>query len=154
MSQDPFDLIREWFAAYNREELDSLESLYEPTASLEQDKALTQSRDGIRTVLARYFAEWQPAFEAAIRRPRARDRADRERHDPRRVDRARAAQRGQCRSRAPRLLAISSIESGTIQMQREVAVAGALPTEDPPPPAEARRRRAGILRVPWSASAR
>ena len=50
MSQDPFDLVREWFAAYNRDDLDVLESLYGPTASLEQDQALTQSRDGIRTV--------------------------------------------------------------------------------------------------------
>jgi hypothetical protein len=68
MSQDPFDLVREWFAAYNRDDLDVLESLYGPTASLEQDQALTQSRDGIRTVLGRYFAEWQPAFEGGIRR--------------------------------------------------------------------------------------
>ena len=71
MNPDPFDLIRDWFAAYNREELDTLESLYEPTASLEQDNGLTQSRDGIRTVLSRHFEEWQPRLR---RRPARRVR--------------------------------------------------------------------------------
>jgi hypothetical protein len=39
------------------------------------------------------------------------------------------------------------IESGTIQMQREVAVAGALPEEDPPPPAESLPVRLSAFRL-------
>ena len=29
MSPDPFDIVRDWFAAYNRSEIETLESLYE-----------------------------------------------------------------------------------------------------------------------------
>ena len=154
MSQDPLDLVREWFAAYNRDDLDVLESLYGPTASLEQDQALTQSRDGIRTVLGRYFAEWQPAFEGGIRAPRPRDRADRKRHDPRRVERARAAQPGQCRSRAPRLLGfrdrVGDHPDAARGRRRRCAAGGG-------PSAACRRRRlrrAVILRARSSVSAR
>ena len=65
---DPFDLVREWFAAYNRGELDAIDVLYEATASLEQDNGLVQGRDGIRGVLARHFADWDPGFDGGIRR--------------------------------------------------------------------------------------
>lgn len=68
MSPDPFDLVRDWFAAYNRGELDMLDALYDPAASLEQEAGLTQSRDGIRAVLSRHFADWQPGFDGGIRR--------------------------------------------------------------------------------------
>jgi 8-oxo-dGTP diphosphatase len=65
---DPFELIRDWFAAYNRGDLDGVEVLYEPTASLEQDEGLVQGRSGIRAVLARHFEEWDPGFEGGLRR--------------------------------------------------------------------------------------
>jgi 8-oxo-dGTP diphosphatase len=65
---DPFDLVREWFAAYNRGELDAIDVFYEATASLEQDNGLVQGRDGIRGVLARHFAQWNPGFDGGIRR--------------------------------------------------------------------------------------
>jgi ADP-ribose pyrophosphatase YjhB (NUDIX family) len=65
---DPFDLVREWFAAYNRGDLDAIDVFYEPTASLEQDNGLVQGRDGIRSVLAKHFAQWDPGFEGGIRR--------------------------------------------------------------------------------------
>ena len=68
MSPDPFDIVRDWFAAYNRSEIETLESLYEPTASLEQDHGLTQGRDGIRAFLERHFNEWAPAFDGGLRR--------------------------------------------------------------------------------------
>ena len=41
---------------------------YEATASLEQDNGLVQGRDGIRRVLARHFAQWDPGFDGGIRR--------------------------------------------------------------------------------------
>ena len=136
MSQDPFDLVREWFAAYNRDDLDVLESLYGPTASLEQDQALTQSRDGIRTVLAPLLR----GVAAGVRRrdpaPRAHDRTHRKRHDPRRVGRARTAQRRPVPCASAAATRTSSSRSGTIHMQREVADTGPLPDEEPPPPAE------------------
>jgi len=135
MSQDPFDLVREWFAAYNRDDLDVLESLYGPTASLEQDQALTQSRDEIRTVLGRYFAEWQPAFEGGIRRRvRVIGRIESGTIHAEWTERERLSPASAVRER--RGYSDFVIESGTIQMQREVAVAGALPEEDSPPPAE------------------
>jgi ADP-ribose pyrophosphatase YjhB (NUDIX family) len=65
---DPFDLVREWFAAYNRGELDAIDVFYEATASLEQDNSLVQGRDGIRSVLARHFARWDPGFDGGTRR--------------------------------------------------------------------------------------
>ena len=65
---DPFDLVREWFAAYNRGELDAIDVFYEATASLEQDNTLVQGRDGIRGVLAQHFAQWDPGFDGGIRR--------------------------------------------------------------------------------------
>ena len=65
---DPFDLVREWFAAYNRGELDAIDVFYEATASLEQDNGLVQGRDGIRGVLASHFAQWDPGFDGGIRR--------------------------------------------------------------------------------------
>ena len=65
---DPFDLVREWFAAYNRGELDGIYVFYEATASLEQDNSLVQGRDGIRSVISRHFARWDPGFDGGIRR--------------------------------------------------------------------------------------
>lgn len=65
---DPFDLVREWFAAYNRGELDAIDVFYEATASLEQDNSLVQGRDGIRSVISRHFARWDPGFDGGIRR--------------------------------------------------------------------------------------
>ena len=65
---DPFDLVREWFAAYNRGALDAIDVFYEATASLEQDNSLVQGRDGIRSVISRHFARWDPGFDGGIRR--------------------------------------------------------------------------------------
>lgn len=134
MSPDPFDLIRDWFAAYNRAELDTLESLYEPTASLEEEHGLMQSRDGIRAALERHFAEWLPGFEGGLRRrvrmigriesgllhaewvereQRAADRSIRERHG----------------------YTDFVIEGGRIHTQREVAHEAPVPADEVPPPA-------------------
>ena len=136
MNPDPFDLIRDWFAAYNREELDTLESLYEPTASLEQDNGLTQSRDGIRTVLSRHFEEWQPGFEGGQRRRvRMVGRIESGLVHAEWIEREVRADDGLVRER--RGYSDFVIEGGHIHTQREVAHDGPIVAEETPPPAEA-----------------
>ena len=136
MNPDPFDLIRDWFAAYNREELDTLESLYEPTASLEQDNGLTQSRDGIRTVLSSHFEEWQPGFEGGQRRRvRMVGRIESGLVHAEWIEREVRAEGGLVRER--RGYSDFVIEGGHIHTQREVAHDGPIMAEETPPPAEA-----------------
>ena len=136
MNPDPFDLIRDWFAAYNREELDTLESLYEPTASLEQDNGLTQSRDGIRTVLSRHFEEWQPGFEGGQRRRvRMVGRIESGLVHAEWIEREVRAEDGLVRER--RGYSDFVTEGGHIHTQREVAHDGPIMAEETPPPAEA-----------------
>ena len=136
MNPDPFDLIRDWFAAYNREELDTLESLYEPTASLEQDNGLTQSRDGIRTLLSRHFEEWQPGFEGGQRRRvRMVGRIESGLVHAEWIEREMRAADGLVRER--RGYSDFVIEGGHIHTQREVAHDGPVMAEETPPPAEA-----------------
>jgi 8-oxo-dGTP diphosphatase len=135
VSPDPFDLIRDWFAAYNRDELDMLESLYEPTASLELDSGLTQSRDGIRAVLAQLFEEWQPGFEGGQRRRvRMIGRIESGLLRAEWVERERRAASGEIRER--RGYSDFVIDGGHIHTQREVAYEGAIGAEETPPPAE------------------
>ena len=136
MNPDPFDLIRDWFAAYNREELDTLESLYEPTASLEQDNGLTQSRDGIRAVLSRHFEEWQPGFEGGQRRRvRMVGRIESGLVHAEWIEREVRGPDGAVRER--RGYSDFVIEGGHIHTQREVAHDGPIVAEETPPPAEA-----------------
>lgn len=136
MNPDPFDLIRDWFAAYNRDELDTLESLYEPTASLEQDNGLTQSRDGIRTLLSRHFEEWQPGFEGGQRRRvRMVGRIESGLVHAEWIEREVRAADGPVRER--RGYSDFVIEGGHIHTQREVAHEGPIMAEETPPPAEA-----------------
>jgi len=136
VNPDPFDLIRDWFAAYNREELDTLESLYEPTASLEQDNGLTQSRDGIRTVLSRHFEEWQPGFEGGQRRRvRMVGRIESGLVHAEWIEREVRAEDGLVRER--RGYSDFVTEGGHIHTQREVAHDGPITAEETPPPAEA-----------------
>jgi len=136
VNPDPFDLIRDWFAAYNRDELDTLESLYEPTASLEQDNGLTQSRDGIRTVLSRHFEEWQPGFEGGQRRRvRMVGRIESGLVHAEWIEREVRAADGPVRER--RGYSDFVIEGGHIHTQREVAHEGPIMAEETPPPAEA-----------------
>ena len=136
MNPDPFDLIRDWFAAYNRDELDTLESLYEPTASLEQDNGLTQSRDGIRTLLSRHFEEWKPGFEGGQRRRvRMVGRIESGLVHAEWIEREVRAADGPVRER--RGYSDFVIEGGHIHTQREVAHEGPIMAEETPPPAEA-----------------
>jgi ADP-ribose pyrophosphatase YjhB (NUDIX family) len=135
VNPDPFDLIRDWFAAYNRDELDTLESLYEPTASLEQDNGLTQSRDGIRGVLSRHFDEWHAGFEGGHRRRvRMIGRIESGLLHAEWIERERRAASGIVRER--RGYSDFVIEGGHIHTQREVAHEGPIGATEEPPPAD------------------
>jgi 8-oxo-dGTP diphosphatase len=132
MSPDPFDLVRDWFAAYNRDELDALEAFYEATASLEQDEGLTQSRDGIRAVIGRHFAEWRPAFDGGIRRRvRMIGRIESGLIHAEWVEREQRHPEGELRER--RGYSDFVVEGGRIHTQREFADVGPLPDEVLPP---------------------
>jgi 8-oxo-dGTP diphosphatase len=135
VSSDPFDLIRDWFAAYNRDELDTLESLYEPTASLEQDNGLIQSRDGIRAALTRHFADWHPGFEGhQRRRVRMIGRIESGLLHAEWIERERRPSTGVVRER--RGYTDFVIEGAHIHTQREVAHEGPIVAEEAPPPPE------------------
>jgi ADP-ribose pyrophosphatase YjhB (NUDIX family) len=134
VNADPFDLIRDWFAAYNRDELDTLESLYEPTASLEQENGLTQSRDGIREVLSRHFDEWLPGFEGGQRR-RVR-MIGRIESGLVHAEWTEREQRGDGVVRERRGYSDFVIEGGHIHTQREVAHEGPVLAEETPPPVD------------------
>jgi 8-oxo-dGTP diphosphatase len=134
VSLDPFELIRDWFAAYNRDELDTLESLYESTASLEHEHGLTQSRDGIRTAFEQHFAEWRPGFDGGLRRRvRMIGRIESGLIHAEWIERE-LGDGGGVRER--RGYTDFVIEGGRIHTQREVATDGPVPTEDPPAPPE------------------
>ena len=135
MSPDPFDLVRDWFAAYNRGELDLLEAYYGPTASLEQDDGLTQSRDGIRAVLGRHFADWEPALEGGTRRRvRMIGRIESGLIHAEWMERERKHPEGVIRER--RGYSDFVVDGGHILTQRDVASDGPLPADPVPPPAD------------------
>ena len=50
--RDPFDLVREWFAAYNRGDLAALGSYYGEAASLEHEDGRSDGREKHRRDLA------------------------------------------------------------------------------------------------------
>ncbi len=135
MSPDPFDLVRDWFAAYNRGELDLLEAYYGPTASLEQDDGLTQSRDGIRAVIGRHFAEWQPALDGGIRRRvRMIGRVESGLIHAEWIERERKQPEGVVRER--RGYSDFVVDGSHILTQREVASDGPPVPDSMPPPAD------------------
>ena len=95
MSHDPFDLVREWFAAYNRDDLDvARESLW-------ADGVARAGRRRSRRAATAFARCWRRLFRGvAARRSRAASAVAsamigriESGHDARRVDRARAARR-------------------------------------------------------------
>ena len=129
---DPFDLVREWFAAYNRGELDTIDVFYETTASLEQDNGLVQGRDGIRSVLAQHFDLWAPGFDGGVRR-RVRMIGRIESGLIHAEWTERETREGTVRER--RGYTDFIVEGGHIHTQREVAHEHPLETDDPAPSA-------------------
>ena len=65
---DPFDLVREWFAAYNRGDLVALGSYYGEAASLDHEDARAQGREGIGAAWMARFTAWGPGFDGGVRR--------------------------------------------------------------------------------------
>lgn len=65
---DPFELVREWFAAFNRSDLTALEGYYADAATLEQDGEHVEGRGDIRGKWRSRFAAWAPAFDGGARR--------------------------------------------------------------------------------------
>ncbi len=66
--RDPFDLVREWFAAYNRGDLAALGSYYAETASLEHEDGRADGREGIDAAWLARFTAWGPGFDGGMRR--------------------------------------------------------------------------------------
>ncbi|MBK5295760.1 MAG: nuclear transport factor 2 family protein, partial [Vicinamibacteria bacterium] len=65
---DPFDLVRDWFAAYNRGDLAVLGSYYGEAASLDHEDAGAQGREGIGAAWMARFTAWGPGFDGGVRR--------------------------------------------------------------------------------------
>jgi 8-oxo-dGTP diphosphatase len=65
---DPFDLVREWFVAFNRGDLAALDGYYAEGATLDQDDGRVEGRGDIAKKWLSRFAAWGPGFEGRIRR--------------------------------------------------------------------------------------
>lgn len=65
---DPFDLVREWFVAYNRGDLSALGSYYAEGASLDNDDEHVEGRAGIGAAWQARFLAWGPGFQGGTRR--------------------------------------------------------------------------------------
>jgi len=66
--RDPFDLVRDWFVAYNRGDLAALGGYYAEAASLEHDDGHADGRAGIGTAWLARFRAWGPGFDGGVRR--------------------------------------------------------------------------------------
>jgi len=65
---DPFDLVREWFTAYNRGDLAALGRYYGESASLDHEQGRVQGRADIDAAWLARFSAWAPGFEGGLRR--------------------------------------------------------------------------------------
>jgi 8-oxo-dGTP diphosphatase len=65
---DPFDLVREWFVAYNRGDLAAIGSYYAELASLDHDDGRVEGRAGIDGAWLARFSAWGPGFDGGVRR--------------------------------------------------------------------------------------
>jgi 8-oxo-dGTP diphosphatase len=66
--RDPFDLVREWFAAYNRGDLAALGSYYADGASLEHEDGRADGRENIDVAWLARFTAWGPGYDGGHRR--------------------------------------------------------------------------------------
>lgn len=66
--RDPFDLVRDWFAVFNRGDLRALEDYYAEHASVEQDGDRAEGRAGIVAAWTRRFSAWAPGLAGGTRR--------------------------------------------------------------------------------------
>jgi 8-oxo-dGTP diphosphatase len=68
MSSDRFDIVRAWFAAFNRGDADAAAAFYAPDAVFDTDAGVVQGRDAIARALAHHCASWTPALDGGARR--------------------------------------------------------------------------------------
>jgi 8-oxo-dGTP diphosphatase len=66
--RDPFDLVRDWFVAYNRGDLAALGSYYGEGAWLEHEEGRAEGREGINASWRARFTAWGPGFDGGFRR--------------------------------------------------------------------------------------
>jgi 8-oxo-dGTP diphosphatase len=64
----PFDVVRAWFAAFNRGDLDALMECYAADIELDRDDGILRGRDEVLRALARHLSEREPALEEGARR--------------------------------------------------------------------------------------
>lgn len=67
-SMDPFDLVREWFQAYNREDLDALVALYHEECLNEQDGRIWRNRGEQLRLFEQSFGASAGGLEGGARR--------------------------------------------------------------------------------------
>jgi 8-oxo-dGTP diphosphatase len=65
---DPFDLVRGWFAVFNRGDLRALEHYYGEQAAMDLDGERAEGRAGILSMWTRRFSAWGPALSGGTRR--------------------------------------------------------------------------------------
>jgi len=68
VSGDAFEVVRAWFAAFNRSDLDALVALYTPDATFDRDAGMLHGRDAIATALTDHCGAWAPALDGGARR--------------------------------------------------------------------------------------
>ena len=65
---DPFDLVRRWFAVFNRGDLRALEHYYGEQAAMDLDGERAEGRASILSMWTRRFSAWGPGLSGGIRR--------------------------------------------------------------------------------------
>jgi 8-oxo-dGTP diphosphatase len=68
VGSDRFDIVRTWFAAFNRCDVQAAAALYAPDAVLDCDAGLVQGREAIARALADHCRTWAPALDGGARR--------------------------------------------------------------------------------------
>ncbi len=68
MSRDPFDLVRDWFTAFNRGDLVALQDFYAGRATLHSEEGVAEGLDAIGAAWDARFETWAPGFGGGVRR--------------------------------------------------------------------------------------
>ena len=68
MTPSPLDVVRAWFAAFNRGDLDALSTLYAEDVEFDHDDGVLRGRSDVAALIAQHLAEREPALEEGGRR--------------------------------------------------------------------------------------
>jgi ADP-ribose pyrophosphatase YjhB (NUDIX family) len=68
MSVDAFEIVRAWFAAFNRGDAGAVAALYAEDAAFDGDEGLAEGRTAILAAVASHIAAWQAALDNGARR--------------------------------------------------------------------------------------